>query len=206
MSQSNVHLRSRKSIFSCSFQLCTTSFISSCFCFGWIGWFYASSTVELFNGKFSLFFRAIMFSSNPFLFNVNLLAVIHLQVFLSNTNDFMVVIWFLVFIILINFSLFFSFFNNFLLSFAKISEMIFIAQNIRLLVGWLFGFYGISTFVGYLMPNPFLYKWSVQFQAIQFSMSTQFNCHKHFHFKLFSWVKILIQPIQFSISIDFVYR
>ena len=22
----------------------------------------------------------------------------------------------------------------------------------------LFGFYGISTFVGYLMPNPFLYK------------------------------------------------
>ena len=25
-------------------------------------------------------------------------------------------------------------------------------------VGWLFGFYGISTIVGYLMPNPFLYK------------------------------------------------
>ena len=25
------------------------------------------------------------------------------------------------------------------------------------LVGWL-GFYGISTFVGYLMPSPFLYK------------------------------------------------
>ena len=23
---------------------------------------------------------------------------------------------------------------------------------------WLFGFYGISIFVGYLMPNPFLYK------------------------------------------------
>ena len=23
---------------------------------------------------------------------------------------------------------------------------------------WLFGFYGISTFVDYLMPNPFLYK------------------------------------------------
>ena len=23
---------------------------------------------------------------------------------------------------------------------------------------WLFGFYGISTFVGYLMPNEFLYK------------------------------------------------
>ena len=27
-----------------------------------------------------------------------------------------------------------------------------------LLLGWLFGFYGISTFGGYLMPNPFLYK------------------------------------------------
>ena len=26
------------------------------------------------------------------------------------------------------------------------------------LVGWLFGFYGVSTFVGYLMPNPFLYE------------------------------------------------
>ena len=26
------------------------------------------------------------------------------------------------------------------------------------LVGWLFRFYGISTFVGYSMPNPFLYK------------------------------------------------
>ena len=26
------------------------------------------------------------------------------------------------------------------------------------LVGWLFGIYGISTFVGYLMSNPFLYK------------------------------------------------
>ena len=25
-------------------------------------------------------------------------------------------------------------------------------------VGWLFEFYGISTFVGYLMPNQFLYK------------------------------------------------
>ena len=30
----------------------------------------------------------------------------------------------------------------------------------------LFGFYGISTFVSYLMPNPFLYKWTVLFQTI----------------------------------------
>ena len=33
-------------------------------------------------------------------------------------------------------------------------------------------FYGISTFVGYLMPNPFSYKLTVLFQTIQFSIST----------------------------------
>ena len=54
---------------------------------------------------------------------------------------------------------------------------------------YLFGFYGISTFVGYLMSNPFLYKWTVLFQTIQLSISTQFNCQKHFYFKLFSFVK-----------------
>ena len=40
--------------------------------------------------------------------------------------------------------------------------------------GWLFGFYGISTFVGYLTPDPFLWK-IVIFQTIQFSISTQFK-------------------------------
>ena len=53
----------------------------------------------------------------------------------------------------------------------------------------LVGFYGISTFVGYLTPNPFLYKYSVVFQTIQFSMSRQFNCQKHFYFKPFSLIK-----------------
>ena len=38
-------------------------------------------------------------------------------------------------------------------------------------VGWFVGFYGISTFVGYLTPNPFLCKYSVLFKTIQFSMS-----------------------------------
>ena len=52
-------------------------------------------------------------------------------------------------------------------------------EAIFLKIGWLFGFYGISTFVGYLMPNPFLYKLSVPFQTIQFSISTQFNYQKH---------------------------
>ena len=47
--------------------------------------------------------------------------------------------------------------------------------SLRMVVGWLFGFYGISTFVGYLMPNPFFMK-IVLFQTIQFSISTQFKC------------------------------
>ena len=40
------------------------------------------------------------------------------------------------------------------------------------LVGWLF-FHGISTFVGYLIPNLFLKKWSVLFQAAQFNQTAQ---------------------------------
>ena len=36
----------------------------------------------------------------------------------------------------------------------------------------LVGFYGILTFEGYLIPNQFLYKWTVLFQTIQFSIST----------------------------------
>ena len=57
---------------------------------------------------------------------------------------------------------------------------------------WFGGFYGISTFVGYLMPNPFLCK-SVLFKTIQFSISTQFNCQKHFYFKLFKQLYVTIQ-------------
>ena len=34
--------------------------------------------------------------------------------------------------------------------------------------------YGISTFVGCLLLNSFLYKLSVLFQTIQFNMSMQF--------------------------------
>ena len=59
---------------------------------------------------------------------------------------------------------------------------------------WLVGFYGISTFVGYLTPNPFLCKKSVLFQTFHFSVSTLFNCEKHFYFKLFS----LVKQFQFS--------
>ena len=49
--------------------------------------------------------------------------------------------------------------------------------------------YGISTFVGYLMPILFSYKWTVLLQTIQFSMCTQFNCQKQFYFKLLSLLK-----------------
>ena len=42
----------------------------------------------------------------------------------------------------------------------------------------LVGFYSISTFVGYLMPNPFLYT-SVLVQTIQFTVKGQ-NSSKQF--------------------------
>ena len=52
----------------------------------------------------------------------------------------------------------------------------------------LFGFYGISSFVGYLMLNPFYTNKQI-YQTIQFSISAQFDCQKHFYFKQFSLVK-----------------
>ena len=61
------------------------------------------------------------------------------------------------------------------------------------LVWWFVGFYGISTFVGYLTPNPFLCKLSVLLKTVQFSISTQFNCQKYFHFKLFKQLYVIIQ-------------
>ena len=39
----------------------------------------------------------------------------------------------------------------------------------NIIVGWLFGFHSISTFVGYLIPNSFLYK--NQFYFKQFSLA-----------------------------------
>ena len=57
------------------------------------------------------------------------------------------------------------------------------------LVVYLFEFYGISTIVGYLTPNPFLHKQTVLFQTIQFSISKHFNYQKYFYSKLFSLIK-----------------
>ena len=47
------------------------------------------------------------------------------------------------------------------------------------LVGWLVGFYGILTFVGYLTSNPFSWKgkyFKQIFLKNQFRISTQFKC------------------------------
>ena len=61
----------------------------------------------------------------------------------------------------------------------------------------LFVLYSVSTFVGYLKSNDtFLYKLTILFQTIPFHISTQaiqFN------------QTVLIQTIQFSIYIVFVY-
>ena len=42
--------------------------------------------------------------------------------------------------------------------------------GVTTLFGWVFGFNGISTFVGYLMPNPFLYIYN-QFYFNQFNLT-----------------------------------
>ena len=69
----------------------------------------------------------------------------------------------------------------------------------------LLGLFGISTFVGYLTPNPFLSKYSVLFKTIQFSMSTQFNYQKHFYFKQFKqlYITIMISTVSMSKKVQF---
>ena len=46
---------------------------------------------------------------------------------------------------------------------------------VYLLLNGLVWFYGMSTIVGYLMPNLFLYIWIVLFRTIQFSISTKYS-------------------------------
>ena len=59
----------------------------------------------------------------------------------------------------------------------------------------LFGFYGVSPFIGNVMLNPFLYKEKIQFQTIQFSISIVF-VYTHLNVKI-----LLFQTIQFSVII-----
>ena len=65
---------------------------------------------------------------------------------------------------------------------------------IRISLVW---FYGLSTIVGYLIPNSFLYIQAVPFQTIQFSISTVF-VYTQLNVKT-----ILFQTVQFSISTQF---
>ena len=91
--------------------------------------------------------------------------------------------------------------------------------KITFTVGWLFGFYGISTFVGYLTPNPFLCKSSVCrlfnaksiFMQIvsyisNYSVSHEYSLIvKTFPFQAIQLSQtVLFQTIQFSISMHLV--
>ena len=42
------------------------------------------------------------------------------------------------------------------------------------LVDWLFGFYGISTFIGYLMPNPFYTNKQFSFKQLSLAYKNSF--------------------------------
>ena len=68
------------------------------------------------------------------------------------------------------------------------------------MVDWLFGFYGISTFVGCLMPNPFYT--NDQFYFKQFSLAwVHISIVKTFLFQaIYFSQKVPIQPLQFCVS------
>ena len=57
-------------------------------------------------------------------------------------------------------------------------------------------FYGTSTIVGYLMPNPFLYIQTFLYQTIQFSISTQFQCQKTVPFQKVR--SLYVKTVQFQ--------
>ena len=62
--------------------------------------------------------------------------------------------------------------------------------------GWLFGFYAISTFVGFFNAKSIFMK-IVIFQTVQFSLSTHFNCSKKFLFQAIQFCQtVLIHLIQ----------
>ena len=55
-------------------------------------------------------------------------------------------------------------------------------------IHWLAGFYGISTIVGYLMPNPLIY---MSLSLFFFFFCTQLNGLKHFYITCtFKWIYI----------------
>ena len=69
------------------------------------------------------------------------------------------------------------------------------------MAGWI---YGISTFVGYLTPNPLLYKRT--FYLNKFSLARVYSLFKTFLFQAIQFSQtVLIQTIQFSVSIFFIH-
>ena len=70
-------------------------------------------------------------------------------------------------------------------------------------VGWLFGFYGISTFCKLFNAKSILCKY---FCFKQFSLAGVHSLSKTFPFQAIQFIQpVLIQLIQFGISTDFVY-
>ena len=55
--------------------------------------------------------------------------------------------------------------------------------------GWLFGFYGTSSFVGYLMRNPLYTNKQFYFKQSDEALAHSSILKKHFCFKLFSLIK-----------------
>ena len=62
------------------------------------------------------------------------------------------------------------------------------SNNLGWLVGWLVGFL-LHINLSWLFNAKYIFMQIVIFQTIQSSMSKQFNCQKHFYFKLFSLFK-----------------
>ena len=55
-------------------------------------------------------------------------------------------------------------------------------------MGWLFGFYGLSTFVDYLMPNLFYTKNQFYFKQFSLARVHSLIIKKHFYLKQYSIV------------------
>ena len=57
-------------------------------------------------------------------------------------------------------------------------------------VDWMFGFYGISLFVGYLMPNSFYMNNQFYFKQFRLAYVYILIVRKHFYLELFSLLKL----------------
>ena len=65
----------------------------------------------------------------------------------------------------------------------------FVRESLWRIVGWLFVLVLCHINLCRLFNAKSIFMQIVLFQTIQFSLNTQFNCQKHFYFKLFSLLK-----------------